>query len=337
MKSEIQIKNSAGVCRIEIEGTIGVPEEWQFDQPEARVATYEKFLDTVRRIAGIDAPQIVCDIRSTGGDVNDALLIHDALCSLDAHITTRCYGYTASAATIIAQAASPGCREISANALYLIHTAICAAEGNAAEIAGKLDLLRQTDTRIAAVYAARSGRPAGEFEALMAEETFDDITVNELCARALIRRPTFYSHFEDKYDFLRFYLNEIQWQIESEADAATDSPVEQFPRSWRARIAFIDERPARIRMGLRSKSLPIIFEIISEHIFASSSRRVRAYCGAVTDSPELADTLATFTVGGLIQNLKRYLTEPNLDPDALTAEMTTVFEPLWNSFTSEAV
>lgn len=169
MKSEIQIKNSAGVCRIEIEGTIGVPEEWQFDQPEARVATYEKFRDTVRRIAGIDAPQIVVDIRSTGGDVNDALLIHDALCSLDAHITTRCYGYTASAATIIAQAASPGCREISANALYLIHTAICAAEGNASEIAGKLDLLRQTDTRIAAVYAARSGRPAGEFEALMAE------------------------------------------------------------------------------------------------------------------------------------------------------------------------
>ena len=67
MKSEIQIKNSAGVCRIEIEGTIGVPEEWQFDQPEARVATYEKFRDTVRRIAGIDAPQIVVDIRSTGG------------------------------------------------------------------------------------------------------------------------------------------------------------------------------------------------------------------------------------------------------------------------------
>ena len=53
--------------------------------------------------------------------MNDALLIHDALTALGAHITTRCYGYTASAATIIAQAASPGCREISANALYLIH------------------------------------------------------------------------------------------------------------------------------------------------------------------------------------------------------------------------
>ena len=169
MKSEIQIDNNAGVCQIDIEGTIGVPEEWQFDRPEARVATYEKFRDAVRRIAEIDASEVVVNIRSTGGDVNDALLIHDALTALGAHITTRCYGYTASAATIIAQAASPGCREISANALYLIHKAVCATEGNAAELGGKLDLLRQTDARIAAVYAARSGRPAAEFETLMAE------------------------------------------------------------------------------------------------------------------------------------------------------------------------
>lgn len=169
MKSQIQINNSAGRCLIEIEGVIGVPEEWQFEEPEARVATYEKFRDTVRRIAAIDASEVVVEIRSTGGDVNDALLIHDALAALGARITTRCYGYTASAATIIAQAASPGCREISANALYLIHNSICTTEGNAAEIAGKLDLLRQTDTRIAAVYAARSGRAAEEFEALMAE------------------------------------------------------------------------------------------------------------------------------------------------------------------------
>lgn len=169
MKSEIQITNLAEVCHIDIEGTIGVPEEWQFDEPEARVATYEKFRDTLNRIREIAAPQVVVNIRSTGGDVNDALLIHDALHSLDTQITTRCYGYVASAATIIAQAASEGCREISANALYLIHNAICATEGNAVELATKIDLLQHTDERIAQVYAARSGRPAGEFADLMSE------------------------------------------------------------------------------------------------------------------------------------------------------------------------
>ena len=106
MESEIQINNTAGVCQIDIEGTIGVPEEWQFEEPDARVATYERFRDTLRRIAEIEAPEVVVNIRSTGGDVNDALLIHDALRQLPARVTTRCYGYTASAATIIAQAAS---------------------------------------------------------------------------------------------------------------------------------------------------------------------------------------------------------------------------------------
>ena len=110
MESEIQINNTAGVCQIDIEGTIGVPEEWQFEEPDARVATYERFRDTLRRIAEIEAPEVVVNIRSTGGDVNDALLIHDALRQLPARVTTRCYGYTASAATIIAQAASEGCR-----------------------------------------------------------------------------------------------------------------------------------------------------------------------------------------------------------------------------------
>lgn len=118
---------------MDIEGVIGVPEEWQFDQPSSRVATYEKFRDSLDRLREIDAPEIVVNIRSTGGDVNDALLIYEALSSLDGHIVTRCYGYTASAATVIAQAASEGCREISAHALYLIHNSICTAEGNAEE------------------------------------------------------------------------------------------------------------------------------------------------------------------------------------------------------------
>ena len=113
MKSDIQIRNSADVCYIDIEGTIGVPEQWQFASPDDRVATYEKFRDaggahrSARRPAG--GGQHPLD----GGDVNDALLIYDALAALDAEVTTRCYGYVASAATLIAQAASEGRREIS--------------------------------------------------------------------------------------------------------------------------------------------------------------------------------------------------------------------------------
>lgn len=169
MTTNIHIDNAADCCHIEIEGTIGVPEEWQFDEHDTRIATYERFREAVARIAEVEAPEVIVTIRSTGGDVNDALLIHDALRQLKAKITTRCYGYTASAATIIAQAASEGCRELSANALYLIHCATCSTEGNARQLGEQIALLEATDERLSSLYAARSGRPIEEFKALMEE------------------------------------------------------------------------------------------------------------------------------------------------------------------------
>lgn len=161
--------HAAELCRIEIEGTIGVPETWQFDEPADRVATYERFREAVARIAAVEAPEVLVTIRSTGGDVNDALLIYDALRSLDAHVTTRCYGYAASAATIIAQGASPGARELSSGSLYLIHNSICACEGNSTDLQLKTQLLDATDRRIAEIYAESSGRQAQQFLDMMGE------------------------------------------------------------------------------------------------------------------------------------------------------------------------
>ncbi len=170
MYPNIRITNSSPrTATIDIEGVIGVAEELQFERPEERVATYEKFRDTLSRISELRTPRVVVNIRSAGGDVNDALLIHDSLCALGARITTRCYGYIASAATIIAQAASRGRREISANALYLVHNSVSRAEGNARALSQTLDLLCKTDLRIAEIYAARAGKPADEFLSLMNE------------------------------------------------------------------------------------------------------------------------------------------------------------------------
>ena len=169
MQTKITIRNEAQTCYIDIEGVIGVSEQSQFENADSRVATYETFCQEVERIKRVAATSVVVNIRSTGGDVNDALLIYDALQGLDARITTRCYGYTASAATIIAQAANAGCREISSNTLYLIHNSCCAIEGNASSLEARAELLRKTDERLSHLYSFHSGRPAEEFKALMAE------------------------------------------------------------------------------------------------------------------------------------------------------------------------
>lgn len=193
MLAEIKITNAAkGVTRLDIEGIIGVPEEWQFDEPEGRVATYRKFRETVGEISKIKSAEVVVDIRSTGGDVGDALLIYDALKALDARITTRCFGYVASAATIIAQAASEGAREISSNSLYLIHNAVSSCEGNADDFSQRQQLLAKTDRRIASIYAVRSQRPVEEFSALMSENNGSGrwLSPEEALAMGLVDRVT---------------------------------------------------------------------------------------------------------------------------------------------------
>ncbi len=184
---KITITNRADDLLVEIEGIIGVPEQWQFEEDSTRIATYEKFRSEVERIRQIEAKKIRVEIRSTGGDVNDAMMIYEALRSLDAEITTCCYGYTASAATIVAQAASQGKRQICPNALYLIHKSSCTAEGNAKQLSATIDLLQKTDNRIAALYAQRSGRDIGEFESLMAENGGNGrwLTPEETCNAGL--------------------------------------------------------------------------------------------------------------------------------------------------------
>jgi len=44
------------------------------------------------------------------------------------------------------------------------------------------------------------------FEILLNKKEFEKISVTEICDLAMIRRPTFYQHFLDKYDFLTFFI-----------------------------------------------------------------------------------------------------------------------------------
>ena len=169
MNDFIKIKNEADCAIIDIEGTIGVPEECQFGDHESYVATYERFKASVSRIADVENSEIRVNIRSTGGSVNDALLIYEALRATGAKVVTCCYGYTASAATIVAQAASPGCRLIAPTSLYLVHNSIAAIEGNVDELRAEVEMLQKTDERIASIYASHSGRDIEEMAALMAE------------------------------------------------------------------------------------------------------------------------------------------------------------------------
>ena len=63
------------------------------------------------------------------------------------------------------------------------------------------------------------------FEKLLDEKDFDKITVNELCEQALIRRPTFYKHFNDKYDYINFFIKEKILRVFDQVEQKTGKNV----------------------------------------------------------------------------------------------------------------
>jgi AcrR family transcriptional regulator len=51
---------------------------------------------------------------------------------------------------------------------------------------------------------------------MLSNMPFSKITVNEICAEALVSRSTFYTHYKDKYDLVSHCLDELTRQLFAE-------------------------------------------------------------------------------------------------------------------------
>jgi ATP-dependent Clp endopeptidase proteolytic subunit ClpP len=161
-----KITNKSGdTLEIDIEGPIGGVEiDWASWSITAG-PTKESVKKLIKDVANSAASNIIVNINSYGGDVNDGISIHDMLAEHKAKVTTIVHGHTASAATIISQAGNV--RKMSDNALFLIHPASTVAIGNAVDIAAAQSDLLKVDTTIAGIYAKRTGKTAEEITAIM--------------------------------------------------------------------------------------------------------------------------------------------------------------------------
>ncbi len=77
---------------------------------------------------------------------------------------------------------------------------------------------------------------------LLREKSLEDITVNELCDRAIVGRGTFYKHFADKYDFFTFVLGEMFEHFLEEAENGMDDkdPRSYYNAFFEAYIQFVE-------------------------------------------------------------------------------------------------
>lgn len=122
-------------------------------------------------LAGVDGDLDV-HINSPGGDVFDAIAIYNSLKARRGTVAITIDGLAASAASFIAQAASPGMLEMAPFSTMMIHDGFAQGIGNAADMHDLADQLDAASDNIAAIYAERTGKSADYWRAKMKATTW---------------------------------------------------------------------------------------------------------------------------------------------------------------------
>lgn len=109
-------------------------------------------------------------INSPGGDVFEALAMHNILQRHPARVQVYIDGLCASAATLIALAGDE--TSMVSNGQYMIHEPWTVTAGNAEDMQKRADLLDGIAEQIVSLYARKTGLPPDDIRARMREETW---------------------------------------------------------------------------------------------------------------------------------------------------------------------
>lgn len=170
------------------------------------------------------------------------------------------------------------------------------------------------------------------FLQLLQTKRFENITINELCELAMVRRATFYKHFADKYEFFTFFVQWIQNEFRNRfAHKEQDrNGVSPYIDIIRFALDFLDENETLVHSVMESNAFPLLLDLISEQIILDVKERLQTDQNNGKElflSPEL---MAFSYTGALLNILRWWIGHKNqMSKEEIVAQIQKVFDKLY--------
>lgn len=167
-------------------------------------------------------------------------------------------------------------------------------------------------------------------QGLLAEKSFEEITVKELCARAKTRTATFYTHFSDKYDFFSFMVKELRRSFAKDAELTYGK---EDASTYYVALACIGmdylEHNEKLASSVRGNGmLREMLQFTPDEITEELRRHLHRDCDWY-EKLNNSDVLLQFLIGGMNQVAEWWFANRgSLRKDAVSSDVGTVIREL---------
>lgn len=142
---------------------------------------------------------------------------------------------------------------------------------------------------------------ATAFIGLLNEKPLDEITINELCDAADVRRATFYKHYNDKFDFIASFTAALRDEFDREIweKAGHMTPNAYFGVYAKEAIRYIDENAVAVDNLIHSNLFPAALSVIIEQNYKDTRDRLNEFVKGGLKLHSSVEVTASIFAGGV--------------------------------------
>ena len=186
---------------------------------------------------------------------------------------------------------------------------------------------RKEDLRVARTKKALTDM----LRTLLETERFEDITVNELCEKAKIRRATFYKHFDDKYAFLAYVVRSMRDEFDKKV-WAKDKPgttAEYYTTYVKTLLTLIDYYDKAFESIVSSDVSHLLIAIMMEENYKDTKERLDRSVEDGMKLPASTETIAAMFTGGIAHVIIGWIKNGKQIPvDTLFEEIASIIHSI---------